>query len=161
ERLGRITRFKFFVALLQSGVNKIAGDIGDGRIAVVLGEDNGYVKSPQQSNESRGLETVVAHLDHMTQRVSIERLRQQFKETAKVGFIEFLEGSELPEEGAEPAAQLCHARVEKALDRVPGLREHAAINRIARALHRKNEILRNFGSPFAKRGWCLCAIERA
>ena len=42
QRLGRIARLEFVVALLQARIDKIAGDVCDGRISLVLGEDDRY-----------------------------------------------------------------------------------------------------------------------
>ena len=111
ECLRRIAGLEFFITLLQPCVDKISSDVCDGRVRIVLCKDHGHLELAQKRNEHFGLETVVADLDHMAQRVAIECLREQFEEAAEIGLVEFLVRRELPEQGAEAGAQLRHARV--------------------------------------------------
>src|SRR5215471_2828530 len=127
----------------------------------MFGENHRDLELPQQVNECRDLETVVADLDHMAQRVSVESLGQQFEKTAEILVVEFLVGRELPEQGAEPLAELSDARIEKTLDRVARLAEHPPVDGVARTFHGENEGLRNLGGPFAERRRRLRAVERA
>jgi hypothetical protein len=75
--------------------------------------------------------------------------------------VELLGRRELPEQGAEPAAQLGNAGVEKPFDRVAGLAKHPAVDRKARTFQREHESVRHFGRPFAEGSRCLRAVERA
>src|SRR6478752_899638 len=85
--------------------------------------------------------------------------REQREESAKVGLIEFLEWSELPEQGAEPVAQLCHASLEEILDRLAGFGEHPAIGGEARALNGEDKPVRRLARPFAEGLRLLRAIK--
>src|SRR5262249_48606313 len=101
ERFRRIACLELLVALLQPRVDKIAGDVCDGRISVVFGKDHRHVELTQKRDERRRLETVVTDLHDVTQSVPVESLWQQFEESAEIGFVEFLVRRELPEQGAE------------------------------------------------------------
>ena len=101
ERLGRIAGLQLLISLLQSRVDEVAGEVGDGRIGGVLREHDRISELAQQRNESQRLEALVAHLDDVAQAVAVESLRQQFEEGSEIGLVEFLGGRELPEQGAE------------------------------------------------------------
>ena len=75
---------------------------------------------PQQRDELRRLEAVVAHLDDVAERPAVERVGQQLEKAAEIGLVEFLERGELPEQGPELVAELGHAGIEKSLDRFAG-----------------------------------------
>ena len=47
----------------------------------------------------------------MAQRAAVEGVRQQLEKSAKVGFIEFLGRSELPDQGTEMRARFSHTRL--------------------------------------------------
>ncbi len=86
----------------------------------------------------------------MAQRMAVVFLRQQFEKCAEIFFVEFLVRRELPEQGAELGAELGDAGIEKAIDGVAGLGQHAAIDGVARTFERENESVRHFGGPFAE-----------
>jgi hypothetical protein len=73
-------------------------------------------------------EAVMADFDDVAQRAAVECVRQQFEKAAEIGGVEFFGRRELPEQGAEMIAEFGHAGIEKALDRVAGLLQHAAID---------------------------------
>ena len=161
EGLRRIACFQFLVAFLQPRIDEIGRDVGDFGVLVMFGVDDADAELARQRDEGRGLEAVIADLDHVAQPVTVECLRQQFEEPAEVLLIEFLVRRELPEQGSKPRPQLGHAGLEKSFDRVAGLRQHAPVYGVARSLHRKHETVRHFGSPLAKCRRCLGAIEGA
>ena len=116
----------------------------------MLGEHDGRFEFAQQRDEIGHAETVVAHLDHVTQRAAFELARQQFEEFAEIGFVEFLGRRELPQHRAEPVAELQHAGIIKPLHGIAGLRQHAAVGGEARPLQREHEAVRHLARPFAK-----------
>ena len=83
-------------------------------------------------------------------------VRQQIEKAAEIGFVEFLVRRELPEQGAELAAQFGDAGVEKALDRIARLGEHAAIDRVARTFQGKHEAVRHLRPPICGRVFGVC-----
>ena len=161
DLLRRIGRRYGVLAALQPGIDEVAGDVGDVWIFGVVGEYDRHFECPQQRNEVRRAETVMAHFDDVADRVAAEFIRQQFQEAAEIGGVEFFRRRELPEQGTETVAELGHAGIEKPLDRVAGLFEDAPVDGIARALEREHETRRHFARPFAKRRRGLRAVERA
>jgi hypothetical protein len=86
--------------------------------------------------------------------------RQQFEELAETGGIEFFGRRELPKQRPEPVAELEHAAVEKALDRVAGVRKLTPVGGKARPFDRKHETVRYRRRPFAEGRRRLRTIER-
>ena len=127
----------------------------------MVGEYNRHFVLAQQRDEFGRAKTIVADFDDVTQRAAVDFVRQQFEEAAEIGGVEFFGRRELPEQGAEMVAKPGDAGIEKALDGVARLLEHPAIDGKARALEREHEILRHLARPFAERGRCLRAVERA
>src|SRR5262245_18374830 len=127
----------------------------------MLGEDHRHVELPKQRNKSWRFEAIVSDFHHVTQRMSIERVGQQFEKAAEIRFVIFLEWREQPEEGAEAGAELCDARGQEMSDRIAGFLEHAAVYCIAGTLYRKNKSLGHLGSPFAKGRRSLGTVENA
>src|SRR6185437_9333901 len=149
------------LAALQPRIDEIAGKVGNVRIADVVRVDRRQRKLPQQCNKFRRAKTVVADLDHVAQFLAAEFLRQQLQKAAEIGGIEFLGRRELPEQGTQMRAELGHAGIEKALDRVAGLFEHAPVHRIARPLDREHEPCRHLARPRSESFWRLGPVERA
>ena len=92
----------------------------------------------------------MAHLDDVTQAAALVFFRKQRQKCAEIRLVEFLEWRELPEQRAEPVAELHHAGLEKVLDGIASLRQHTAVGREARALHGENESVGHLAGPFAK-----------
>src|SRR5262249_2391321 len=151
DLLWRISRRHVVLALLQPRVNEIGGDVGDIRIGSMVGVDRRHAELTKQRDECRRLEAVVANLDHVPQATSVEAAGQQLEKSAEVGLVELLERRELPEQRAELAAELSDAGVEKPLDRLAGLHEHAAVGDEPRSLDGEHKIWRHLARPFAER----------
>ncbi len=150
ELLRRIAGLQFVIALLQPGIDEVAGDVGDRRIFAMLGKHHGHLVLADERDEFGYAKAVVTHLDHMAQRAAVELARQQLKKLAKIGAVEFLGRRELPEHRAEPVPQLQHTRIIEPLHRIAGLGEHAAVGGEARPLQREDEAVGHFAGPFAK-----------
>jgi hypothetical protein len=158
ELLWRITGLQLVIALLQPGIDKVAGDVGDRWIFAVLGEHHRRLEFSQQRDELGHAKTVVPDLDHMAQRAPLERARQQFQKLGEIGFIEFLGRRELPQHRAEAVAEFQHAGVIEPLHRIAGLRQHPPVGRKARPLQRKHKTIGHLARPFAKAFRLLRAV---
>src|SRR5262249_19634701 len=73
--------------------------------------------------------------------------------------VELLGRRHLPEHRAKLRFQLEHAAREETLDRLPGLRQHAAVGWELRTLEREHEIVRGLSRPFAKALRLLRPVE--
>src|SRR5207237_9374285 len=105
---------------------------------------------------------LMPHLNDVADRAAPDLLRQQFQKRREIRRVECLERRELPQEGAELAAEFGEAAAEKPLDTRPGLGEiAAALRHITRPLQRKDEILRRLVMPFLEARRCLRPVESA
>src|SRR5215470_5399731 len=127
----------------------------------MIGVHDRHVELAQQCDELAAAKAVMADLDNMAQRLSVEFCRQQFEKAAEVGRVEFLGRGELPEQGTEAPAEFGYAGIKKALDRVARFLEHATIGGKARTLERQLEPVRHFARPFAERRRRLRSVEGA
>ena len=150
ELFRRIAGLEFVIALLQPRIDEIAGDVGDGWILAMFGENHRRLELPYQGDELRHREAVVPNFDDMAQRAAVEFARQQLEELAEIGRVEFLGRRELPEHRTQPVAEFQHPGIVEALHRIAGLRQHAAIGGEARPLQRKHETIGHLARPFAK-----------
>jgi hypothetical protein len=149
------------LALLKTRIDEIANGIGDGRIRRMVGVNDRHAEPAHKRDELRVLECGMAYFDGVAKFPAVERFGQEFQEGAEIGGIEFLGRRELPEQGTELVAEHGHARIEKALDRVAGFREHAAVCGEAGPFDRENEVVRHVSRPFGERGRLLRAIVSA
>ena len=136
-------------------------EFGNVGIFDVIGVHDRHVELAQQRDEFGVAETIVANLDDVPQRLSVEFCRQQFEEAAEVGSIEFLGRRELPEQGTKSLAEFGYAGIKKPLDRVARFLEHAPVGRKTRALERELETVWHFARPFAERCRRLGTVEGA
>ena len=148
--LGRIAGRDRVLALLQAQIDEVGRDVGDARIGLVLGAHDRGVEFADQRDEGGVTETVMAHLDDVTQPQTILLFGQQLEERAEVGFVELLGRRELPQQGTEPVAELGHAGIEEALDRVRAFGQHPAVGGEAGGLHGEQEAVRRLARPFAE-----------
>ncbi|MCR6650562.1 MAG: hypothetical protein NVV73_03195 [Cellvibrionaceae bacterium] len=74
-------------------------------------------------------------------------LRKQLQETLEIVGVVFLRRRELPDDRPQLVAELGHAGVQKALHRLAGLRQHAAVGREADRLEREDAVV--VGASFA------------
>ena len=100
-------------------------------------------------------------LDRMLQFPSIEFFRKQIEKCSEVGFIEFFRRSELPEQGAELAAEFGDARLQKSRDRRASAAEFTPVRGVARTLQREDEVVRRFRCPTRERLRLLRAVVGA
>src|SRR6185503_13879766 len=140
---------------------EVGRGIGDRRVVVGIGVDDGDVVPRRERDELRYEKALAAHFERMPDQESVDLARQQRKKSAEVFGVELLERSELPEHRPEFFAELAHAGFEEPFDRVACLAKLLGINDRAMAFHRKHEIARRLVAPFGKALRPLAAIERA
>src|SRR3984957_8464608 len=97
----------------------------------------------------------------MADGAAVEALRQQGQERREIRAFERLEGRQLPQHRPELVLELQDAAAEEALDRGPGLRQHAAMGGKARPLEREHEIIRRLRRPAPEALRLLAAVEGA
>jgi hypothetical protein len=93
ELLRRIAGLELVIALLQPRIDEVADDVGDRGIFAVLGEHDGRLELAQQCDEFRHAETVMPHLDHVTQRAPSSLRGSSSRNLPKSASSNFLVGA--------------------------------------------------------------------
>jgi hypothetical protein len=98
ESVGLVTGLDIVVTRLQARIDEVGGKVRDRRVACMVRIDSRHSELPEQTNEGRRFEAVVANLYNMPERMAVHVPRQQFKKGGEIRLLELLRWCELPKQ---------------------------------------------------------------
>ena len=147
-----------FDAAHQSGVDEIAGEVGQRGEFRRVGENGGDRVLARQFHISRAQEAGVAHLQHVAQRSPVQHAGQRLQEGVQVVGIEFSRGRQLPQYRAQPVAHFLDAAVDETVHALAAVGQRPTFGDIARRFQREHETRRRGLGPLGVGGRLLRAV---